>query len=179
MGFVCSGSSDYLAGQPFAFVAALNAVGPWPPLAESHVEMDGAFALFEAWLRLQHGDIDTALVYSFGKSSPGDLPRVLALQTDPYHVAPMFPDAVSIAGLQARRLLDTGAVTEERAAGIVSRALAAAVGDPHAQRSGELVHRRRARHRALGRPAAQARLCPRSPTGARWWSSRRVIGHAS
>jgi acetyl-CoA acetyltransferase len=138
MGFVCSGSSDYLAGQPFAFVAALNAVGPWPPLAESHVEMDGAFALFEAWLRLQHGDVDTALVYSFGKSSPGDLARVLALQTDPYHVAPMFPDAVSLAGLQARRLLDAGVVTERRAAEIVSAALAAAVGDPHAQRAGQL-----------------------------------------
>lgn len=138
MGFVCSGSSDYLAGQPFAFVTALNAVGPWPPLAESHVEMDGAFALFEAWMRLQHGDIDTALVYSFGKSSPGDLPRVLALQTDPYHVAPMFPDAVALAGLQARQLLERGTVSEERAAGIVSRALAAAVGDPFAQRAGDL-----------------------------------------
>jgi acetyl-CoA acetyltransferase len=138
-GFVCSGSSDYLAGQPFAFVNALNAVGPWPPLAESHVEMDAAFALFEAWLRLQHGDIDTALVYGFGFSSPGDLARVLALQTDPYHVAPMFPDAVSLAGLQARQLLDTGAVTEERAAEIVAAAMAAAVGDAYAQRSGELT----------------------------------------
>ena len=42
---------------------------------ESHVEMDGAWALYEAWVRLQHGDVDTALVYAFGKSSPGDLPR--------------------------------------------------------------------------------------------------------
>lgn len=139
VGFVCSGSSDYLAGQPFAFVGALDAIGPWPPLAESHVEMDGAFALFEAYLRLQHGDIDTALVYAFGKSSPGDLSRVLALQTDPYTVAPMFPDAVSMAGLQARALLDTGVVSERDIAEVVARSLRDADGDPFATRSGHLT----------------------------------------
>ena len=121
MGFVVSGSSDYLAGQPFSFVAALDAVGPWPPLAESHVEMDGAFALYEAWLRLQHGDIDTALVYAFGKSSPGDIARTLALQLDPYSLAPLFPDAHSLAGLQARLLLDSGTATERDFAEIVAQ----------------------------------------------------------
>ena len=93
MGFTCCGSTDYLAGQAFAFVSALDAVGPWPPISESHVEMDGAFALYEAWVRLQHGDIDTALVYSFGKSSPGDVARVLSLQLDPYLLGPLWPDA--------------------------------------------------------------------------------------
>ena len=42
IGFTVSGSSDYLAGQPFSFVMALDAVGAWPPIEESHVEMDGA-----------------------------------------------------------------------------------------------------------------------------------------
>ena len=65
---------------------ALDAVGAWPPIAESHVEMDGAWALYEAWVRLQHGDVDTALVYAFGKSSLGDLRDVLTLQLDPYYV---------------------------------------------------------------------------------------------
>ena len=71
IGFTCSGSSDWLQGQPFAFVNALDAVGAWPPIAESHVEMDGAWALYEAWTKLLTGDADTALVYSYGKSSPG------------------------------------------------------------------------------------------------------------
>ena len=31
MGFVCSGSTDYLVGAPFSFVMALDAVGVWPP----------------------------------------------------------------------------------------------------------------------------------------------------
>jgi acetyl-CoA acetyltransferase len=108
IGFTCSGSCDYLAGAPFAFVMGLDAVGAWPPIRESHVEMDGAWALYEAWVRLQHGDLDSALVYSFGKSSLGDLPIVLSQQMDPYYVAPLWPDSVSIAALQARAWLDAG-----------------------------------------------------------------------
>ena len=45
IGFTCSGSTDYIAGQSFAFVHAVDALGAWPPISESHVEMDGAWAL--------------------------------------------------------------------------------------------------------------------------------------
>src|SRR5947199_9488234 len=83
IGFTVSGSSDFLTGRPFSFVTALDAVGAWPPIEESHVEMDGAWALYEAWVRLQHGDVDTALVYAFGRSSLGEVRDVLALQLDP------------------------------------------------------------------------------------------------
>jgi acetyl-CoA acetyltransferase len=138
MGFTVSGSCDYLAGQAFAFVSALDAVGPWPPISESHVEMDGAWAFYEAWVRLQHGDIDTALVYSFGKSSPGDIGRVLALQLDPYVVAPMFPDSTSLAALQARQLLESGVISEKDMARVVARSRRNAVGNPHAQLSGDV-----------------------------------------
>ena len=102
IGFTCSGSCDYLAGAPFAFVMGLDAVGAWPPIRESHVEMDGAWAMHEAWTRLQHGDLDSALVYAFGKSSLGDLPDVLVLQLDPYYLAPLWPDSISVHALQAR-----------------------------------------------------------------------------
>ncbi|MDP9101026.1 MAG: thiolase domain-containing protein [Actinomycetota bacterium] len=138
MGFTVSGSSDYLAGQAFAFVQALDAVGPWPPIAESHVEMDGAFALYEAWVRLQHGDIDTALVYAFGKSSPGDVGRVLALQLDPYLVTPLWPDAVSLAALQARVLLERGGHSEKDLARVVARSRSNARTNPHAQLAGDI-----------------------------------------
>lgn len=138
MGFTVSGSSDYLAGQAFAFVSALDAVGPWPPIAESHVEMDGAWALYEAWVRLQHGDIDTALVYAFGKSSPGDLPRVLSLQLDPYLLGPLWPDAISMAALQSRALLDGGSVSEKDLARVVARSRRNAQGNPNAQLSGDV-----------------------------------------
>src|SRR5437588_4834679 len=112
IGFTVSGSCDYLQGQAFAFVTALDAIGPWPPIVESHVEMDGAWALYEAWMRLQYGDIDTALVYSFGKSSPGDIRRILSLQLDPYYLTPLSPDPVPLAALQARALLESDRVGE-------------------------------------------------------------------
>jgi acetyl-CoA acetyltransferase len=137
IGFFVSGSSDYLAGAPFSFVAALDAIGAWPPIQESHVEMDGAFALYEAWVRLQHGDVDTALVYAFGKSSPGHVREVLALQLDPYLLAPLWPDPVSLAALQARLLLDAGRATEADLAGVVAGSRRAALANPNAQLRGE------------------------------------------
>ncbi|MFI7417338.1 thiolase domain-containing protein [Nonomuraea sp. NPDC049684] len=103
-GFTCSGSCDYLAGAPFSFVSALDALGAWPPISESHVEMDGAWALYEAWVRLQHGDIDSALVYGFGKSSLGDLRTIMTLQLDPYYLEPLGLDQLSLAALQANAL---------------------------------------------------------------------------
>jgi acetyl-CoA acetyltransferase len=99
--------------------------------------MDGAFALYEAWVRLQHGDVDTALVYAFGKSSTGPLRELLALQLDPYVLAPLWPDTVSLAALQARLLLDAGRVTERDLAEVVASSRRAALANPCAQLSGE------------------------------------------
>jgi acetyl-CoA acetyltransferase len=130
VGFWCSGSSDYLAGRAFSFIAAVDAVGAFPPIHESHVEADAAWALYEAWVRIRTGEVDTALVYGFGKSSAGQLRRVLALQLDPYHVAPLWPDAVSLAGLQARLGLDQGLWTERDMAGVAARSRGA---NPDAQ----------------------------------------------
>ncbi|MBI0295906.1 thiolase domain-containing protein [Streptomyces sp. PRKS01-29] len=145
--FTCSGSCDYLAGRAFSFTMALDGVGAWPPISESHVEMDGAWALYEAWTRLLTGEAETALVYSYGKSSPGDLREVLTRQLDPYYVAPLWPDSVSLAALQAQALLDAEAtrdrgdtgdtVADERAlAGVAARSRTAAEGNPHAQLTG-------------------------------------------
>jgi acetyl-CoA acetyltransferase len=137
IGFTCSGSSDFIAGQPFAFVTTLDAVGAWPPIQESHVEMDGAWALYEAWVRLQHGDIDSALVYGFGKSSMGDLPEVLVTQLDPYTLGPLQCDAISMAALQARALLDSGRASERDMAEVAVRSRRDAMANPAAQVSGE------------------------------------------
>ena len=139
IGFTCSGSSDYLAGQPFSFVMGLDAVGPWPPITESHVEMDGAWALYEAWTRLQHGDLDSALVYAFGKSSTGDLGRVLALQLDPYTMAPLWPDPANLAALQARAYLEKSGRTEADLAEVAARSRGNAKDNPAAQVKGDVT----------------------------------------
>jgi acetyl-CoA acetyltransferase len=138
IGFWCSGSSDYLAGRAFSFVQAVDAIGAFPPIMESHVEMDGAWALYEAWVKILTGEADVALAYGFGKSSAGELRRVLALQLDPYLVAPLWPDSVSIAALQARLGIEAGLWSERDMAGVAARSRAAAMSNPQAQLSGEV-----------------------------------------
>jgi len=137
MDFVCSGSCDYLAGAPFAFVMGLDAVGAWPPVCESHVEMDGAWAFYEAWVKIQMGYAEVALVYGFGKPSMGDLPLTLALQLDPYTQAPLWPDAVSVAALQARLCLEGGVLTERDMAEAARRDRRNAETNPYAQIKGD------------------------------------------
>jgi acetyl-CoA acetyltransferase len=137
--FTCSGSTDFLQGQPFAFVLALDAAGAWPPIPESHVEMDGAWALYEAWVKIQTGEAETALVYSFGKSSPGDLPEVLSRQLDPYVLAPLWPDSVSLAALQARAWLEKTGRSERDLAAVAARSRRDAKGNPHATVAGDFA----------------------------------------
>jgi acetyl-CoA acetyltransferase len=139
IGFWCSGSSDYLAGRAFSFVSAVDAIGAFPPVAESHVEMDGAWALYEAWVKVLTGDADIALAYGFGKSSAGDLRRVLALQLDPYTVAPLWPDSVSIAAMQARLGIEAGRWSEHAMAEVAARSRVAALANPQAQLSGRVT----------------------------------------
>jgi len=137
VGFTCAGSCDYLTGGPFAFVSNLEAAGAWPPISESHVEMDGAWALYEAWVRLQHGDIDTALVFGSGKSSPSKPEEMWAQQLDPYYLAPLGVDPASLAGIQARALLDSGKATERDFAEVVARNRRNAKDNPNAQVAGD------------------------------------------
>jgi acetyl-CoA acetyltransferase len=138
VGFTCSGSCDYLAGRAFSFTLALDGVGAWPPISESHVETDGAWALYEAWTKLRSGEADTALVYSYGKSSPGSLRDVLTRQLDPYYLAPLWPDSVALAALQARALIDAGDTDERELAAIGTRSRRAATLNPHAQLRGSV-----------------------------------------
>lgn len=137
IGFTCSGSTDYTAGQAFAFVHAVDALGAWPPIAESHVEMDGAWAMYEAWVKIQTGEIDSALAFCFGRASMGTIEEVQTLQLDPYTVGPLHADAHSLAALQARALLDSGKASERDIAQVVAKNRAAAKSNPDALVSGD------------------------------------------
>lgn len=139
IGFWCSGSSDYLAGRAFSFVTAVDAIGAFPPIVESHVEMDAAWAVYEAFVKLLTGEAETALAYGFGKSSAGELRRVLAMQLDPYLVAPLWPDSVSIAALQARLGIEAGLFSERDMAEVAVRSRAAAMDNPQAQLAGRVT----------------------------------------
>ncbi len=117
---------------------ALDGVGAWPPISESHVEMDGAWALYEAWTKLLTGDADTALVYGYGKSSPGSVRDVLTRQLNRVS-SRLWPDSVSLAALQAQALIDAGETDEPALAGVASRSRASAATNSHAQLRGAVA----------------------------------------
>jgi len=135
--FTCSGSSDWVAGYSFSWVTAMDALGAWPPIIESHVEGEAAWALYEAWVKmLCHKEIEVSLVYGFGRQSMSSPREVMALMNDPYLEAPLWPDTISQAALQARALLDAGLCTERDFAEIAARNLRHARSNPLAQLSG-------------------------------------------
>ena len=119
--FTCAGSCDYVAGQAFSFVQNIDALGAWPPKRDSHVEMDGAWALYEAWLRLQMDDIDVALAMGSGRSSTADPALIYSMEVDPYYLAPLGCDPVTFAALQARAVIESGTVTERQMAEVAVR----------------------------------------------------------
>jgi acetyl-CoA acetyltransferase len=137
IGFTCSGSSDYIAGQSFAFVGAVDALGAWPPISESHVEMDAAWALYEAWIKIQTGMCDAALCFGFGRSSMGTLAETLTLQLDPYTLAPLGIDAIGMAALQARVWLERTGRSEGDMARVAVRSRRDAKQNPFAQLRGD------------------------------------------
>jgi acetyl-CoA acetyltransferase len=139
IGFTCSGSLDYLVGGPFSFVGGLDAVGAWPPIRESHVEMDAAWAFYEAWVAIQTGEVDSALVYGFGKSSLGDVHEIMTLQTDPYYLAPLWPSLTDMAALQACAHLEESGRTERDLAEVAARSQRDARANPHAVRAADLT----------------------------------------
>ena len=113
--FTCVGSCDYITGQAFSFVQNLDAIGAWPPKRDSHVEMDGAWALYEAWLRLQHGDIEIAVVTGSGRSSTGDPALIYPMEMDPYYLAPLGADAADASPpCRPGRCIDAGIVDRAR-----------------------------------------------------------------
>lgn len=127
-----AGSSDYIDGRPFGFVMALDVMGSWPPRQDLHVEMDAAFAAHYAWLRMQAGDCDTAIVCGYGKTSEGELERVLNLQLDPFYQSPIGLDPVSTAALQASALMAKHQLTDADLARIVARNRSAGANNPDA-----------------------------------------------
>ena len=160
--FVCSGSCDYMQGAAFAFVLGVDALGAVPPIKESHVEMDAAWALYESILKIRMGHADSALIYGLGKSSPGELPIVLSQQLDPYYLAPQWVDTISLAAMQARLLLEQGKITERDMADVVARSRRNALNNPHAQLAADITADDVLAQDTYVSPLRKADVCPSS-----------------
>jgi acetyl-CoA acetyltransferase len=128
-----AGSADYIDGRPFGFVTALDVMGSWPPRQDLHLEMDAAFAAYYAWVRMQAGDCDTALVCGYGKNSEGEPERVLNLELDPYYHAPLGLGPTATAALQASAYMARTGATDRTLAEVVARNRAAGAKNCSAQ----------------------------------------------
>jgi acetyl-CoA acetyltransferase len=117
---VCSASSEFLNGVVGSVMGAFDALPCWPPLVHSHLEGDGAFALYEAWARLLAGEGEVALVCAYSRPLALDMAAVLMMQLDPYLVAPLAPRRESVAALQARAVIEAGRYAERDFAAVVS-----------------------------------------------------------
>lgn len=137
--FYASGSHDFFEGRTFAYIESLDAVGAWPPISESHVEMDAAWACYEAWAWLQLGHGDIALVYGIGRGAlPSDLDQVMPAALDPYYLTPLRPHRHALAGLQAAAVIAAGITSEHQMADVVDQSLTEAVSNPYALKSGHI-----------------------------------------
>lgn len=128
-----AGSTDYMDGRPFGFVTALDVIGSWPPRQDLHLEMDGAFCAYYAWVRMQAGDCDTAIVVGHGKTSEGEPNRILNLSLDPYYQAAIGLDPTSTAALQASAYMARTKATDRDLAAVAARNRAAGARNPDNQ----------------------------------------------
>jgi acetyl-CoA acetyltransferase len=128
-----SASTDYADGRPFGFVAALDVMGSWPPRQDLHLEMDGSFAAYYAWVKLQTGEVDTAIVCGHGKTSEGEPDYVYNLQLEPYYHAALGLDPTSTSALQASAYMARAGVSDADLAAVAARNRAAGARNPDAQ----------------------------------------------
>src|SRR5881398_2439901 len=128
-----AGSADYIDGRPFGFVTALDVMGSWPAKQDLHLEMDAAFAAYYAWVRMQAGDCDSALVCGYGKNAEGEPERVLNLELDPYYQAPLGLGPSATAALQASAYMARSGATDRDLAEIAARNCAAGAKNACAQ----------------------------------------------
>jgi acetyl-CoA acetyltransferase len=128
-----AGSTDYMDGRPFGFVAALDVMGSWPPRQDLHLEMDAGFGVHYAWIKMQTGEIDTAIVVGHGKTSEGETARVLNLSLDPYYQAAIGLDSGSTAALQASAFMARAGLSDRELAAVAARNRAAGARNPDAQ----------------------------------------------
>ena len=131
--YQCAGSSDYIDGRAFSFSQVMEVMGAWPPVQDSHVEMDAVWAAHLVWVKMQAEECDTAIVAGFGKVSEGSPMHVLNLQLDPFYHASLGLDPVSTSALQASAYMAKSGVDDAGLAEVAAWNRAAGARNPDTQ----------------------------------------------
>ncbi|MBU4175560.1 MAG: thiolase family protein [Actinobacteria bacterium] len=131
---VVTATNDYMDGRTISNMRLVEPSGAWFK-DESKVEMDGAYAVLYAMMRILSGDHDVAMVIGASQASvyPTYIPGVMML--DPtFDRERWLLNEVSAGALQARAYMDAYGATEEQIAGISVKNLRNAAGNPLAVR---------------------------------------------
>lgn len=99
--FWCSGSSDYLAGRAFSFISAIDSIGAVPPINESPRRDGRRLSRLQRTSRSPPARSISRSRTASASPRPGRWTSPWPCKTDPYTVSPLWPDATSLAGLQA------------------------------------------------------------------------------
>jgi len=132
---VVTANNDYMDGRTISNMRLVEPSGAWLK-DESKVEMDGAFALLYAVMRILSGDHEVALV--IGVSQPSVFPRYVPgiMMLDPtFDRERGLLNEVSAAALQARSYMETYGISEEEIARVAVKNLRNAALNPLAVRS--------------------------------------------
>lgn len=132
IGVVVTASSEFLNGVVGGVMGAFDALPCWPPRTHAHNESDGAWAFYEAWVRVRAGEADAALACAFSRPLGQDPRAVLRLQHDPYLIGPLGAGPLQMAALQARALLDSGRYGEDDLAAVALARRPDRAADPEA-----------------------------------------------
>lgn len=131
---VITANNDYLDGRTISNMRLVEPSGAWLK-DESKVEMDGAYGVLYATMRILSGDHEVALVIGVSQASvyATYVPGVMTL--DPtFDRERWLLDEVSAAALQARAYMNAYGVTEDDLAGVSVKNLRNAAMNPLAPR---------------------------------------------
>jgi len=131
---VITANNDYLDGRTISNMRLVEPAGAWLK-DESKVEMDGAYAVLYALMRILSGDHEVALVIGVGQASvyATYIPGIMTL--DPtFDRERGLLNEVSAAALQARAYMHSYGITEEQIAGVAVKNMRNAALNPLALR---------------------------------------------
>lgn len=131
---VITANNDYLDGRTISNMRLVEPAGAWLK-DESKVEMDGAYAVLYALMRILSGDHEVALVIGVGQASvyATYAPGIMTL--DPTFDRELgLLNEVSAAALQARAYMHSYGITEKQIAGVAVKNMRNAALNPLALR---------------------------------------------
>jgi acetyl-CoA C-acetyltransferase len=157
--YIVTAGNDIFDGTSISDAILVEAAGGHHK-SEMRVVEDGAFALMYAFMQVQSGLAQTALVVAGGKTSEVPMHHAMNMMTDPFFERPLGLDAVSAAALQARRYMDRFGVKEEQMAMAAVKNRKNALNNPHAHLKGNFTVKEVLDSASVASPLRRLEICP-------------------